>query len=98
MGNSFKPYAVTLSLLLILLAPMTQSTAFAKQPHCPNKLGATPPIDLNNLLNGKNFELTASHLRILIAKQPANWQYHLALGCALADRAASIAYAATWTM
>jgi hypothetical protein len=46
--------------------------------------------------SGRNYDSAADGLQGLIAEHPGNTKYHLALGCAYADRAASLAHALTW--
>ena len=48
------------------------------------------------LTAGKDFNQAITLLQAAVRAEPKNADYHLALGCAYADRAASIAYAADW--
>ena len=50
-----------------------------------------------NLLSGTQYARAVRQLEFCTARAPKNSEYHLALGCAEADRAASVAYAAMWT-
>jgi len=45
------------------------------------------------LVRGKNFEHAITLLQIAVKADPKNADYHLALGCAYTDRAASIGFA-----
>jgi hypothetical protein len=50
-----------------------------------------------NLRAGRWFERAAREFQQAVDKEPNNYAHHLGLGCALASRAASIAYAAQFT-
>ncbi len=50
-----------------------------------------------HLKSGKWFERAAGQLKEAIRREPDNYRYHLALGCAYASRAASLSYAAAFT-
>src|SRR5579884_3066305 len=49
-----------------------------------------------HLVRGMWYERAAAQLKEAIRQEPRNPDYHLALGCAYADRAASIGYAASY--
>ncbi|HEX5322614.1 MAG TPA: hypothetical protein VFW40_02430 [Capsulimonadaceae bacterium] len=50
----------------------------------------------DHLEAGLWYERAMTQLKAALAKDPQNMQYHLTLGCAEADRAASIGYALSW--
>ncbi len=52
---------------------------------------------LSNLKHEHDFARTVQQLQYLVARDSASRDYHLALGCAQADRAVSLGYAALWT-
>ncbi len=52
---------------------------------------------VSNLRHGHDFARCIQQLQYLVGRDGANREYHLALGCAEADRAASLGYAALWT-
>ena len=52
---------------------------------------------VGSLKHGHDYARAAQQLQYLTARDSANRDYHLALGCAEADRAASLGYAALWT-
>jgi tetratricopeptide (TPR) repeat protein len=67
----------------------------------PDAVTDAPPPQLyrwatDHLISGLWYERAIAQLKAGLDKDPQNMQYHLALGCAEADRAASIGYALTW--
>jgi len=52
---------------------------------------------VSSLKHGHDYARAVQQLQYLTARDSANRDYHLALGCAEADRAVSLGYAAMWT-
>ena len=50
----------------------------------------------DHLVSGRWYERAIAQLKAAVAADPKNSRYHLALGCAEADRAASVGYAVSW--
>lgn len=83
---------------------------FAAAPFAPAN-AQIPPLDPNAdlpaqtlhaigvrmLREGRTFDKAAERFRAAIQKEPNDPAHHIALGCALASRAASVSYAAAFT-
>lgn len=85
-------------LLLWLASPahaVGDTVKLNNPPFTPGEPAALCYADaVDNLDHGTWFERAIIQLKEAIRQQPNNESYHLALGCAYADRATSIAYAA----
>ena len=86
-----------LSILLgiLLLGPLSAGANAA--PDAPPTNAAVYAEAVSNLRHGHDFARCIQQLQYLAARDSKNRDYHLALGCADADRAASLGYAAMWT-
>ena len=90
--------------LFLLVAGNARLAATAAVVDLPPAAKPTISLDLSaaqhyeaatrNLRAGRSFERAAEQLREAVRQEPHNYRYPLALGCAYASRAASLAYAA----
>lgn len=85
-----------LPVLLALLFAALLSEAHAA-PDAPPTPAAVYAEAVSNLKHGHDYARCVQQLQYLTARTPENRDYHLALGCAEADRAVSLGYAALWT-
>lgn len=100
-GLKWKRAAWALSLLMALVP--AQQRVLAAPPTEPEPR-ATPVLSAaeqyryatGHLKRGRWFELSVRRLAEAIRQEPENPAYHLALGCALASRAASLSHAAVF--
>lgn len=99
MKNSFR-FILCAGATLLLLWPATpvhagDTVTLNNPPFLPGESAAQCYADaVDNLNHGTWFERAIVQLKEAIRQEPKNEDYHLALGCAYTDRAASIAYAA----
>ena len=84
---------VLLSALLSVAWPLQGSAA----PDAPPTNDAVYAEAVSNLRHGHDFARATQQVQYLAARNDARRDYHLALGCAGANRAASLGYAALWT-
>ncbi len=82
-------------LLCLALLFLSVTLLKADAPQVPaSELYATAT---RHLREGQVFQTAINDLQKAVSQDPKNGSYHIALGCADADRAASLAYAAQWT-
>lgn len=81
--------------LPVLLIALLITRALAA-PVSPESNDAVYHHALYSLQNGHGYERAIQQLQYLTARDGKNRAYHLALGCADADRAASLGYTAMW--
>jgi len=86
-----------LSVLLCALLPGMLSVQANAAPDAPPTNTAVYAEAVSNLRHGHDFARCIQQLQYLVGRDGANRDYHLALGCAEADRAVSLGYAALWT-
>lgn len=85
-----------LPVLLALLFAALPSEAHAA-PDAPPTPAAVYAEAVSNLKHSHDYARCVQQLQYLTARDSANRDTHLALGCAEADRAVSLGYAALWT-
>ncbi len=76
-------------LLILTIVPIRADDALVPAPE--RYATAT-----RHLREGQVFQTAINDLQKAVSQDPKNGSYHLALGCADADRAASLGYAAVW--
>ena len=77
----------------------TRAGYYLGNPQIPLKEDAEKRFSeaVKYLKQGKSFEVAMAQLEEAVRQEPGNSKYHLALGCAYADRAASLGYAESFT-
>ncbi len=86
-----------LSVLLCVLLSGSSAIRGNAAPDAPPTNAAVYAEAVSNLRHGHDYARCVQQLQYLVGQNNASREYHLALGCAEADRAVSLGYAALWT-
>lgn len=87
-------------LMLVMFCAMLGGLSAIRGNTAPDVLPTNDAVyaeAVSSLKHGHDYARAVQQLQYLAARNDASRDYHLALGCAEADRAVSLAYAALWT-